>query len=114
MSQIEDIGEADPIEVVAPLVIDTTVDRVTHIDLVHEDTHHYIGWNPATEQWEQLLVVDETEEELTVVSVIGVAEETESRRIQLASGDHPEISVSLKRSGIIFNGHTRSLRICIM
>lgn len=91
ISQIENIGEAESIEIVAPLVIDTATDRVTHFDLVHNDTHHYVGWNPTAEQWEQLLVVDETAEELTVVSAIGVTDKTGASLINLSKGDQPDI-----------------------
>lgn len=92
MSQIDTLSEADSIDVAAPLVIDTTTDRVTHFDLVYDDTHHYLGWNPTTGQWEQMLVVVDAEDELVVESAITVStEETEATPLQFNSGENPEI-----------------------
>jgi len=92
MSQIDTLGEASSIEIAAPLVIETTTDRITHFDLVYDDTHHYLGWNPTDEQWEQILVVVETEDELVVEAAVIVPEdEAESATIELNQSESPEI-----------------------
>lgn len=92
MSQIEALSEADSIEVAAPLVFDTTTNRVTHFDLVYDDTHHYLGWNPTDSQWEKILVVLDAEDELIVESAVTVsADETGAVPIQLSPRENPEI-----------------------
>jgi hypothetical protein len=56
-SQIEALRAAEPIQLVSPLVIDTVTDRITHFNLVHDDMHYFLGWNPTRTQWEQILVI---------------------------------------------------------
>lgn len=86
MTHIDSLDEAAAIDIVAPLVIDTTTSSVTHFDLVVDDTHHYLGWNPTDNQWEQLLVVVDTEDDLVLESAISVCDD-ESR--ELAGGLDP-------------------------
>lgn len=92
MSQIDSLGEADSIEIAAPLVIDTTTSRVTHFDLVLDDTHHYLGWNPTEQQWEQILVVVDAEDELVLESAITVYDD-ESGEVEIGfdPNGNPEI-----------------------
>ena len=75
MSQIDSLNESNAIAIAAPLVIDTTTSRVTHFDLVLDDTHHFLGWNPTNNQWEQILVVVDVEDELVLESAITVYDE---------------------------------------
>jgi hypothetical protein len=43
MAQLDSLDEAAAIDIAAPLVIDTTTSKVSHFDLVVDDTHHYLG-----------------------------------------------------------------------
>lgn len=63
MSQVEALQDGDAIDLSGPLVIDTHTGRVTHLNIVIGDAHYFVGWNPTNEQWEQILVVVETDEE---------------------------------------------------
>jgi hypothetical protein len=63
MDQVEALGESDAIDLAGPLVLDTRTDRVTHLNIVIDDTHYFLGWNPTTEQWEQILVASETDDD---------------------------------------------------
>jgi hypothetical protein len=63
MNQVEALEDGDAIDLAGPLVIDTHTDRVTHLNIVIGDAHYFVGWNPTNEQWEQILVVVETNEE---------------------------------------------------
>ncbi|MHC3439175.1 hypothetical protein ACYJ1Y_14020 [Natrialbaceae archaeon A-gly3] len=92
MSQLESLEETDAIEIAAPLVIDTTTSRVTHFDLVLDDTHYYLGWNPTENQWERMLVVEDTEEELVVESAITVYDD-ESGEIVVGFDPHDDPEV---------------------
>jgi len=92
ISQIDTLREADSIEVAAPLVINMTTDRVTHFDLVYDDTHHYLGWNPTDGQWEQILVVADAEDELIVESAVtAFADETGAGSTQLGPSENPRM-----------------------
>lgn len=75
MAQIDSLEEGNAIDIAAPLVIDTPTSRVTHFDLVIDDTHHYLGWNPTENQWERILVVEETEDDLILESAISVCDD---------------------------------------
>lgn len=86
MTQLDSLDEADAIDITAPLVIDTTTSSVIHFDLVVGDTHHYVGWNPTEHQWEQLLVVVDTEEDLVLKSAISVCDDESG---ELAGGLDP-------------------------
>lgn len=97
MSQIDALSEADSVEIAAPLVIDTTTDRVTHFDLVYDDTHHYLGWNPTDDQWERILVVVDTKDELVVESAVTISTtETGPPPIKLDPSENPEIEDIVK------------------
>lgn len=68
MNTVDTLDEGDVFDMVGPLVIDTDTDRITHLTLVVNDTHHFVGWNPTDEQWEQIVVVtDEQADDNTVV-----------------------------------------------
>jgi hypothetical protein len=71
MAQIDTLGDGDTLELAAPLVIDITTSRVTHLDLVVDETHHFVGWNPTERQWEQILVVVDEADDLVLESTIG-------------------------------------------
>jgi hypothetical protein len=62
MNQVEALEDGEAIDLVGPLVIDTRTDKVTHLNIVIGDTHYFVGWNRTNEQWEQILVVVETDE----------------------------------------------------
>lgn len=92
MAQLDSLDEAAAIDIAAPLVIDTTTSRVSHFDLVVDDTHHYLGWNPTENQWEQLLVVD-TEDDLVLESAINVCDDASGEReIGFDPNGNPEIA----------------------
>jgi hypothetical protein len=86
MTQLDALDEAAAIDIAAPLVIDTTTSRVSHFDLVVDDTHHYLGWNPTDNQWEQILVIVDTEDDLVLESVISVCDDESG---ELAVGFDP-------------------------
>lgn len=92
IAQIDTLGESDAIELAAPCIIDTTTSRVTHFDLVYDDTHHFLGWNPTNEQWEQILVAVDTEDEPILESAIAVYDD-ESGEVVVGfdPSDTPEI-----------------------
>ena len=78
MNQVEALEDGDAIDLVGPLVIDTHNDRSTHLNIVIGDTHYFVGWNPTNEQWEQILVVIETddkEDETVLESAISVVDD---------------------------------------
>lgn len=92
MSQIDSLGEAEPIALAAPLIVDMTTSRITHVDLVFDDTHHFLGWNPTDEQWIQLLVVEDTAAELVVESAVTV-DDDESGEIVVDLELHDESQI---------------------
>lgn len=63
MNTVDTLNEGDVFDIAGPLVIDTNTDRITHLNLVVNNTHHFVGWNPTTEQWEQIVVVEDQEDE---------------------------------------------------
>ena len=63
MDIIDTLNEGDVFDIVGPLVMDTHTDRITHLNLVLNNTHHFVGWNPTNERWEQIVVVEEQEHE---------------------------------------------------
>lgn len=63
MNTIDTLNEGDVFDIVGPLVIDSRTDRITHLDLVVNDTHHFVGWNPTNERWEQIVVVEDQNDE---------------------------------------------------
>ncbi|RZV10870.1 hypothetical protein BDK88_2073 [Natrinema hispanicum] len=92
MSQIDALSGSDAAEVAAPLVIDTTSSSVTHFDLVFDDTHHCLGWNPTDNQWEQILVVVDNEDELVLESAATVYEaDSKEVKIGLEQSRNPEL-----------------------
>lgn len=92
MSQIDALSESDAAEIAAPLVIDTTTSSITHFDLVFDDTHHCLGWNPTDNQWEQILVVVDNEDELVLESAVTVYEDgSEEVKIGLERNRNPEL-----------------------
>jgi hypothetical protein len=94
MNQVETLEDGDAINLVGPLIIDTHTDRVTHLNIVIRDTHYYVGWNPTNEQWEQILVVVETEQEddeSVLESAISVVdEETEELVLGFEADSNPD------------------------
>ncbi|MDQ2050785.1 hypothetical protein RBH26_09835 [Natronolimnohabitans sp. A-GB9] len=74
-SQIDSLNDSEPIELAAPLVIDLTMSRISHVDLVFDDTHHFLGWSTTKQQWERLLVVKDTDDELVVESAVAVSDD---------------------------------------
>lgn len=92
LSQIDALNESAAAEIAAPLVIDTTSSSVTHIDLAFSDTHHCLGWNPTDNQWEQILVVVDNEDELVLESAATVYEaESKEVKIGLEQSRNPEL-----------------------
>jgi hypothetical protein len=68
MEIVEIFNDRDVFEMVGPLIIDTTTNQITHLNFAIDDRHHFIGWNPTNEQWEQIIVVvDEKADDGTVV-----------------------------------------------
>lgn len=63
MDIVDTLNEGDVFDIVGPLVIDTNTDRITHLNLFVNNTHHFVGWNPTTERWEQIVVVEDQEDE---------------------------------------------------
>lgn len=63
MDIVDTLNEGDVFDIVGPLVIDTHTDRITHLNLVVNNMHHFVGWNPTNERWEQIVVVEEQEDE---------------------------------------------------
>lgn len=72
MSQIETLDQSDAIDIAAPLVIDPTTQSVTHVNLVSDDTHYYLGWNPDKQEWVRLLVALDTEDDPLLESALTV------------------------------------------
>lgn len=92
MSQLDTLSEADAIDIAAPLVINTPTSRVTHFDLAFDDTHHFLGWNPTNDQWEQILVVVDTEDTPVLDSAVTVHEgESGEEKIGFDPDKDPEI-----------------------
>jgi len=78
MTQVEALEDGEAIDLVGPLVIDTPTDRVTHLNIVIGNTYYFIGWNPTNEQWEQILVVvetDDADDEAVLDSAISVVDD---------------------------------------
>lgn len=73
MNTVDTLNEGDVFDIVGPLVIDSRTDRITHLNLVVNDTHHFVGWNPINERWEQIIVVEEQEVEDDETVVIKTA-----------------------------------------
>lgn len=63
MDIVDSLNEGDVFDIVGPLVIDTRTDRITHLNLVVNNTHHFVGWNPTSKRWEQIVVVEDQEDE---------------------------------------------------
>jgi len=63
MDIVDTLNDGDVFDIVGPLVIDTHTDRITHLNLVVDNTHHFVGWNPMNERWEQIVVVEDEEDE---------------------------------------------------
>jgi hypothetical protein len=92
MTQLDALDEAAAIDIAAPLAIDTTTSRVSHFDLVVDDTYHYLGWNLTEDQWEQLLVVVDTEDALVLESAISVYDdESGELKIGFDPNGNPEV-----------------------
>jgi hypothetical protein len=70
MDQIDALAESEAMDLAAPLVVDTSTSLVTHLDIVLGERHYFVGWNPSECQWERMLVVVDSEDELVVESTI--------------------------------------------
>lgn len=90
MDQVDALGESDAVEVAAPLVIDTPTSRMTHLDLVIGETHHFVGWHPTERRWERILVVVDGEDDLVLKSAIDAFDDG-SEKPAPTLDTHPEI-----------------------
>jgi hypothetical protein len=63
MNTVDTLNEGDVFDIVGPLVIDSRTDRITHLNLVINHKHHFVGWNPTNERWEQIVVVEDRDDE---------------------------------------------------
>jgi hypothetical protein len=91
MSQVDALEDGDAIDLVGPLVIDSYTGRVTHLDLIIDDTHYYVGWNPENEQWERILVVlDEDDGSVLETAISVVDDETGEVVVGLDPNSNPD------------------------
>ncbi|MDL0126653.1 hypothetical protein [Halobacterium salinarum] len=74
-THLEALRDGDTLDLVAPLVIDTHMSHVTHLDLVVDDTHYFVGWNPVRERWEQILVIVDAEDTIVLETAISVVDD---------------------------------------
>lgn len=75
MNQVDALEDGNAIDLVAPLVIDIHTGRVTHLDLVIDDTHYYVGWNRESEQWERILVALDKDDGSVLETAISVVDD---------------------------------------
>lgn len=88
---LETFETAEAIEIAAPIVMDADTNRVTHLDVVIDDIHYYIGWNPSTERWERILVLTETEDSIVVKHAPTIPnEETDGSETAVTIESDPE------------------------
>lgn len=91
VNQIKSLRDGDAIDIVAPLVIDTRTTSITHLDLVIDDRHYFVGWNPEKEQWERILVVvDEGETSVLEAAISVIDDVTGDAVLTVAQDSNPD------------------------
>lgn len=90
-THVDALREGDTLDMVAPLVIDESTGRVTHLNLVVDERHHYVGWNPDEMRWELILVVEEIDTIVVETASSVFDDETEEPVVWLDPDSDPEL-----------------------
>lgn len=60
--QYKALEQSDSFESCAPLIADTTRQRITHLSLQVGETNYFLGWDPDDEHWVQIITFEWPEE----------------------------------------------------
>lgn len=91
-SHLDTLRDSEHIDSVIPLVGDPETAGFTHIDIVLEPSHHFVGWCPDDGQWVRIAHLVDRGETTGVESTIGVYhDETGEPELEYDPGPRPDL-----------------------
>jgi len=91
-AHVEALRSGDAFDLVGPIVVDTATSRITHLNLVVDDTYHFVGWNPNDEHWERILTaVEESDDSIEVAAVFVLDDQTGDYEVGFDPSEDPDI-----------------------